>query len=298
MARYQPLYQQAGSYPATQDRQLVSTIFPAGGVTGGVASIVASSMTVSLAPGTAVVPLQAGQGAALCRWDAAEVVTIGAAPASGQTRIDLVCAQVRDNALDSGGNNDFVMIVVPGTAAASNPATPATPTNALALWSVTVIGASANLAGATLTDRRRQMNPRDTVNAKWWRNGAFTVGTAANPITMDTMAYDPLGLYVPAQNGFVVPLTGLYLVGFAFSVVPGAGSGQFAAASISVAGTTAAQNGVHQSMGFGFGPNLTAVVQANAGQVVVGVASVAPSGMNGQPGIASTYLTIDYLGTG
>jgi hypothetical protein len=169
----------------------MGSLWPQGGVVGGAASIVASSMTVSLAPGTAAVPLQAGQGAALCRWDAAEVVTIGAAPASGQTRIDLICAQVRDNALDSGGNNDFVMTVTPGTAAASNPATPATPTNAKALWSITVVGASANLAGATLTDLRAKtlrvpgagelLGCRRVAGASWVVNqGGWVVFNAAN----------------------------------------------------------------------------------------------------------------------
>jgi hypothetical protein len=154
MTRYAPLWQQGGSYAASLDRGLLSTLWPQGGATGGVVTAVNNTMTVSVAPGTVVAPLQAGQGVALCRWDAAEVVTIAAAPPSGQSRVDVVVAQVRDNALDSGGNNDFVFSAVTGTPAASNPTTPATPTNAYAVANVTVPGAAANLNAATITDRR------------------------------------------------------------------------------------------------------------------------------------------------
>jgi hypothetical protein len=154
MARYQPLWQQAGSYAATRDRSLIAALWPQGGATGGVVSAVANTMTVSAAPGTLAVPLQSGQGCALCVWDANEVVTIATAPPSGQSRIDLVIVQVRDNALDAGANNDFVMAVVAGTPAASNPAVPATPTNAAVLARVLIPGAVANLNTATVTDMR------------------------------------------------------------------------------------------------------------------------------------------------
>jgi hypothetical protein len=109
-------------------------------------------MTVSVAPGQAAVPMQAGQGSALCWWDAAEVVTLAAAPASGQSRIDRIVAQVRDNALDSGGNNDFLITNVTGTAATTgSQVAPAVPTNAYALANVLVPGNVTNLNTATVT---------------------------------------------------------------------------------------------------------------------------------------------------
>lgn len=154
MTRYSPLWQQANAYPAGLDRLLVAALWPRGGATGAALSAVANTMNVTIPPGTVAVPLQAGQGAALCAWDAAEVVTLAAAPPAGQTRIDLVIAQVRDNAIDGGPNNDFVFAVVTGVPAANNPAVPATPANAAALCQVTVPAAAANLNGATVTERR------------------------------------------------------------------------------------------------------------------------------------------------
>src|SRR5215471_11711382 len=123
MTRYAPLWQQANSYPAGLDRNLLSTLWPAGGVKGGAVTAVNNTMNVSIAPGTIAVPLQGGQGDALCWWDQAEVLTLTAAPPSGQSRVDLIVCQVRDAALDAGTNNDFVFQAIAGTPAASNPVT-------------------------------------------------------------------------------------------------------------------------------------------------------------------------------
>jgi hypothetical protein len=153
MTRYAPLWQQANSYAASLDRQLVGSLWPSGAASGAVPTASATTMQVTVPPGTVAVPLQSGQGAALCRWDANEVVTLFAG--SAQQRIDLVICQVRDNALDAGANNDFIFTSVTGTPAASNPAVPALPTNALAMCQVLVpAGSVANLSGATITDRR------------------------------------------------------------------------------------------------------------------------------------------------
>src|SRR5215469_973317 len=133
MTRFAPLWQQAGSYAAGTDRFMLGAEYPKGGCNAAAITTVNNTMNVSVAAGDCVVPLQSGQGAALCHWDAAEVVTLAAAPPSGQTRVDLIVAQVRDNALDGGGNNDFIITAVTGTPSTGFPAIPATPTNAYAL---------------------------------------------------------------------------------------------------------------------------------------------------------------------
>jgi hypothetical protein len=171
-------------------------------------------MNVSIPPGTEAVPLQAGQGAALCTWDAAEVVTLAAAPPSGQSRIDLIVCQVRDNQIDGGANNDFVFAAVTGVPAASNPAVPATPANAYVLTNATVPGAVANLNTATLKDMRALLNARDVLHAEVARAANLTIGAANQAVLFDTVNRDPLGLWKPAVPGFVVPQAGLYLVQF------------------------------------------------------------------------------------
>jgi hypothetical protein len=151
-------------------------------------------MTVTAAAGTVAVPLQAGQGAAACVWDANEVVTLAnATHPAGQSRIDLVIVQVRDNALDAGANNDFIVTSVTGVPAASNPAVPALPTNALAIAQVLVPGAVANLSTATVTDLRgvglSMPRPGELVGYKHLSGvnltattGSFTVLDAVNGV--------------------------------------------------------------------------------------------------------------------
>jgi hypothetical protein len=214
MTRYAVLWQQGGSYAASVDRGLLSTLWPSGGVTGGAVTAVANTMTVSVAPGVVAVPLQAGQGVALCRWDAAEVVTLAAAPGSGQSRIDVIVAQVRDNALDSGGNNDFVFTSVTGTPATTgSQVAPATPTNAYALAQVTVPGAVANLNTATIT------TVAGGLGGQMQGPAGRAHGTAATSMANNTNTTVTLGAsdflrggMRLAGNGLVVPLSGLYLV--------------------------------------------------------------------------------------
>ena len=161
MARYQPLWQQAGSYPAGLDRQALSNVWPLGGSTpSGVCSLVNNTMQVSVAPSSAVVPLVAGQGAALCIWDAAEIVTLAAAPASGQARWDLIVAQVRDNQVDAGPNNDFIITNVTGVAGGQGPGQsvpPPAPANAYVLATVGLTGGTANLNTAVLLEKRSSL---------------------------------------------------------------------------------------------------------------------------------------------
>ena len=217
MTRYAPLWQQAGSYAASLDRALIGALWPLGGGTGGVVSAVASTMQVSIAPGSVAVPLQAGQGSALCRWDAAELVTLAAAPPSGQSRIDAVIAQVRDNALDSGGNNDFIFTSVTGTPAASNPAVPATPTNAYAVANVTVPGAAANLNAATFKQRLCLGPPR----ARIYRAAVWNIpgGGTLYQCPFDSVGYDPWGMFTPSgMYAYTVPLSGIYRYGWNLAI--------------------------------------------------------------------------------
>jgi hypothetical protein len=295
MTRYAPLWQQAGSYAASLDRSLLNTIWPAAGSSGGVVSAVANTMTVSVAPGTAVVALQAGQGSVLCRWDAAEVPpALAAAPPSGQSRIDLVVAQVRDNALDSGGNSDFVFQVVTGTAAASNPAVPAVPTNAYPMAQVLVPGAAANLNAATITDRRiSSLTARDKLHARVYRAGAWTTGNYTG-LGFDTVDYDPSGVWL-APN-FVIPVAGIYsfvsLVSTATGTVP----------LINVA-----KNGAIAAYGYAGGGgndmagNVRALVVCSlkcASGDTVAVGHNATVAVAGSVGATATFFSIDYLGTG
>ena len=214
MTKYQPLWQQAGSYAASVDRGLLGSLWPAGGVTGAAVAAVANTMQVQAQPGTVAVPMQAGQGVELCRWDAAadSTVTLSAAPPSGQSRIDVYCVQVRDNAIDAGGNNDFIFIAVAGTPAASNPTTPATPANALALATIAVPGAAANLNSATITPRAATLWPGlASPGGRAYNPGTPYVGATTTIFTCASSVGVRGGCRF-ASGGIVVPQAGLYQV--------------------------------------------------------------------------------------
>jgi len=222
VTRYAPLWQQAATYPAGTDRGLLGALWPASGSTGGAVTTIANTMQVSVAPGTAAVALTtAGALTQLCRWDAAEVVTLAAAPPAGSSRIDLVVLQVRDNTLDAGGNNDFIFQAIAGAGGTPGPgAVPAVPTNAYAMGQLTVPGGAANLNGVTVVDRRLPLNPRDQVYGRVRRNAAYTsVAAAVTNIPFDTVEEDPgAGFTTGVNAAYTCPITGHYLCNGRLSV--------------------------------------------------------------------------------
>jgi len=152
MTRFTPQWLQAGSYAASIDRRLIGALWPAA-ASSGMAVTVSSAMTLNVAAGQCAVPSANNTGTLLCSSDAVEQVTLGAAPASGSNRIDLVCVQVRGTDLDGGTDNDWILSVVAGTVAAS-PVAPAVPANAVALAQVYVGGGVASIVAGNITDRR------------------------------------------------------------------------------------------------------------------------------------------------
>jgi hypothetical protein len=152
MTRYTPQWLQAGSYAAGADRRLVGALWPTPASTGLVVTA-SSGMVLAVAPGAVAIPTPNNTGTTLCSSDATENVTIGAAPSSGNNRIDLVVALARGNDLDGGANNDFVLQVVAGVVAAS-PVAPAIPAGAVALAQVYVGGGVAAIVQGNITDRR------------------------------------------------------------------------------------------------------------------------------------------------
>jgi hypothetical protein len=219
MTRFTPLWQQAGSYAAAVDRNLMANLYAAGGATGAPPVAVTNTMNVSIPPGRAAVPLQAGANTALCAWDAAEVVTSTAAPPAGNTRIDVVILQVRDPQLDAGVNNDFVFQVLAGAPTAGTPVAPAVPANALAVCQYTVPAAVANLNGVTIIDRRGATGPPPVFATVAARDAAFPSPTRGQlAVTADTdnvwqaVGAPPAFQYLrPGQTDFRVltPQTGI-----------------------------------------------------------------------------------------
>lgn len=205
MTRYQPIWLQGGNYSAIQDRMLVAAalggggVLPAGNITGMTPQVAGSSMNVQITAGRAVVPVDATSPAAyLCVSDAPEQATSPAAPASGQSRIDLFIIRPRDPAVNAAyTQNDWIFDVVPGTPVASGPTVPATPAGCLAVCQVLVVGGQATLSQANLTDMR--VPGGQLWNAAWGHLGFFqTSADAVATSTTPVVAAGQLVLTIPA----------------------------------------------------------------------------------------------------
>jgi len=173
MTRYAPLWEQAGSYAAGVDRRLLSALWPAA-VVSGMQVTATSGMVLAVAPGSAAVPTVNNTGSVLCVSDAIENVTLTAAPAAGNSRIDVVYVQPRGGDLDGGVNNDFVFAAAAGTPAPSAPAVPAIPSGALALANVAVGGGVSGIVAGNITDQRTGGLPIARAwNTAWGNEGRY-----------------------------------------------------------------------------------------------------------------------------
>jgi hypothetical protein len=299
MTRLAPLWQQNGTYPAGTDRVLLGALWPVGASTGGAGSAVAGTMNVSVAAGTAAVVLSGGSNyTALCRWDAAEVVTLTAGPPTGQTRIDLVVCQVRDQVIDAGSNNDFVFQAIAGAPSTGTPAAPAVPANAYPICAVTVPANAANLNAATIVDRRNPMQlagPATTARCRVYRAGAFTTVTNA-VVAFDSVSFDPLAMWSAANSQISVPVAGDYLAVAGFTcIAQGAGEAlavilrrNTVAAAVSGIAIAQAATNVLEAVA-------TDVIPCTAGDKLDVQTQYVLSGRNGTPGTAQTFFTVRLL---
>jgi hypothetical protein len=299
MTRLAPLWQQNSSYPANTDRVLLATLWPTSGSTGGAVTTVANTMNVSVAAGTAAVALNNAY-TALCRWDAAEVVTLTAAPPAGQSRNDVIVLQVRDAALDAGSNNDFIFQAIAGTPATTgSQTTPAVPTNAYAVAQLTVPGGAANLNGVTVVDRRAPLlGPGGTqrLHGRVYRNAAFTVGTATAVFPWDTVQYDNAAMWRSAQSGFVVPAAGVYAITSQFTVFTPANS--LSSIMIYQNGSSILQSNVYSAVANAYlTPVIASAVSCNAGDLLQ-IFSSGNGSFSLAQGLGGGGFTVDYLGTG
>jgi hypothetical protein len=281
-----PLWQQALSYPAQEDRaSLLGALWPSGGASGGAVTTVANQMQVSVAPGEAAVPLASGQGSALCRWDAAAVVTLAAAThPAGQTRVDLIVVQYRDAGFDGGADNDAIITSVAGTPAVlgvgvetpdaeapeadTRPSyggddderpplvellagvAPATPANALVLAQVTVPGAVANLNTATVLDNRITSGPLYLPQVAGRCNLAGNQGMPNNWAQYSYASANQMrGGIAPNAGGLRIPISGVYALTNHMRTSNGMGSGGAIIAGIYVNGAKTREGGVAWSYG-------------------------------------------------
>lgn len=214
-----PLYGQAGTYTAQQDRLLVAAQAGTSGVrklssaSGGamtgdlaITSTGTGNGSVSVATGNVMIPWTAasGQGFYYAYNDAATTVGPFAANSSGNPRIDLVSVQVAD----TGSATPTVSFVVTQGTPAGSPSAPATPSNATPLCQVAIANGwtiTSTVSNANITDVRQKgflpdLSVSSTVNATGTTLAAVPSPTTGNLLYHDTgdhlVTYDGTNGYV------------------------------------------------------------------------------------------------------
>jgi hypothetical protein len=188
-----PAWQQAGSYSARLDRQVLAGLITpnlAGGLMvgrGGVKPSGANTsikvtqraspdMWVTVAMGTCYIPATSTTGGSyICHNDAAYDVQITSSHAT-LARKDLIIARVKDAVDDTGAINAFTIEVVTGTAAGS-PSAPALPSQSINLAELLIPAASSSVTNANITDRRTRVVGLGGVlpiaNTSDWPSGTY-----------------------------------------------------------------------------------------------------------------------------
>lgn len=167
MTRYAPSWMQEGSYPAQLDRLFITDALGTRPclLSGAGAWLVSqraagANMSTDVAPGRALVPGTnvPNQGSYVCWSDAVENVPLAIAPGAGQSRIDLIIAQVRDDWVIGGGNSDFIFTSVTGTAATTgSQVAPPAPASCMVLGQVLVGPQVGTIVSGNITDARPLM---------------------------------------------------------------------------------------------------------------------------------------------
>lgn len=266
MALYQPLWMQDGNYSAQLDRQVMDAFVPGNqSVVVNVTDLQAlqraagANMSVDVQPGRALIYGTSifMQGQYMCWSDAVFNVPIAAAPPSGQSRYDLIVAQVRDSNVVGGAYDDWIITAVTGVPATTgNQAVPAAPASSMILAYVTVGPLVTSIVNANILDRRLYLTTdsrpvpvaassgrisytdatgqifvaqggvvggayrkaHDVLYARTYYNGGSNTVAGDHVFAFDTIDYDTYGLFL-SKYSFVTPLAGIYLLNTQINVL-------------------------------------------------------------------------------
>jgi hypothetical protein len=140
---------------------------------------------------------------------------------------------------------------------------------------------------------------RDVLHGRVYRTAAWNVPTAWTSMPFDTTSRDPYTMWVPANNGYTVPLGGIYRVTLLCSVVPTA-TAQAVAIQVQQNGQGQLESSAHASTIWGIDALSTGALMCVAGDVVSSQIISTPSLplSLGTPVVGQNYFMIDYLGTG
>ena len=149
----------SGGYTGAADRRILTSLLGEGVLTDADLAVTeraaGANLSVDIAAGTVVIEGTGAvdQGRYLCYSDAVTNLALSAAPPSGQSRIDLICATARDSVV-VGADDDWILQVVAGTPTTGTPAVPTLPDSSVALATVLVGALVTTIIDANITGLR------------------------------------------------------------------------------------------------------------------------------------------------
>lgn len=157
-----PGYLQADSHPARILRSHIAETYDEGvlrptGLKVGPRVAGGANYSIDVAAGKAVIEGDNApglQGNYLVQNDAVVNLVPTSVPSAGNSRIDRVVLEVRDNTEDAGGANDARLRIIAGTPTAGTPAAPALPNNAISLATLLVTDSTTSFTTSNITDGR------------------------------------------------------------------------------------------------------------------------------------------------
>jgi hypothetical protein len=219
------------TYSAAQFRALMDAVSPFNGVTHWGDLLVTqrgagANFSVDIAPGTFTVTGSsvAYQGTYLARSTAVFnlPITGSGALTAGQSRVDLIVAQVYDSQADGLGGYSWTPLAITGVASSGAPAVPTTPANAYPLATVAVAYAQASVLNANLFSLRMLNTMGD--RPQWsltGGNGQAVPSGSATPYTAFT-ASNYIGVGTNGNPGEIVIYTpGKYAVSWTHRIDQG-----------------------------------------------------------------------------
>jgi hypothetical protein len=313
MTRYPPMYQQEGVYPAQLDRLFLSD------ATSGNASLLSSTtaftvtqhagtagMSVDVAAGRATVlgSDTANQGTYIIWSDAVENPPIATAPGTGQSRIDLIVAQVRDDFVNAGGNNDFQIVSVTGTAAATgSQVAPAAPASSLVLAQVAVGPLVTSILNANITDVRpkRLTTAHFSYAMRYDRSTSLTMSATPNTaivVPCQNKIFDQTNNAYNTTTGlYTCPVGGLYSVTCQLGWNMAQSGGYVITVYLYKNGVALRANSITQGSNPGYAePQISTHDVANAGDTYAMYAQHSVASAVGLRGTNETSISIAYLG--
>lgn len=157
MALLVPLFQQNNEYSARVVRQMLTVLGTEGHIGANDLQVTPNSpadFTVNVATGKAFITGddQQNQGNYLIVNEDTVNLAVGS-PDASYTRVDLVCATIRDANAGGAAGDDAIFQVIAGTPAATAIA-PSLPVSSISLATITVGTATASIGSAEITDTR------------------------------------------------------------------------------------------------------------------------------------------------